>query len=54
MMQEEREDVNVAHFPGWQVVMLNECEELFEDACPLEECTTSLSVVVQLIECGPL
>ena len=52
MMQEEREDVNVAHFPGWQVVMLNECEELFKDAHPLEECMTSPSVVAQLIECG--
>ncbi len=54
MMQEEREDVNMAHFPGWQVVMLNECEELFEDAHPLEECTTSPSVVIQSIECGLL
>ncbi len=32
--------------------MLNECEELFEDAHPLEECMTSPSVVIQLIECG--
>ena len=46
MMQEEREDVNMACFLGWQVVMLNECEELFEDTRPLEECTTSPSVVI--------
>ena len=53
MMQEEREDVNMACFLGWQVVVLNECEELFEDACPLEECMTSPSVVIQSIKCGP-
>ena len=46
MMQEEREDVIMAHFLGWQVVMLNECEELFKDTHPLEECTTSPSVVI--------
>ena len=34
--------------------MLNECEELFEDTHPLEECTTSPSVVIQSIKCGPL